>query len=136
MPTSWTCPECGRQFARKNQRHVCGTGDAVDILKGRPPTLVALYRALEARVQSFGDVEIVARDRYALFRTRRIFSDLTVMRDALRLAIHLPDRVEDPCFFKVVADGNKVTHVTQLRQIQDIEGVGAYLRQAHAYSLR
>jgi hypothetical protein len=34
-------------------------------------------------------VEVVTRNRYALFRTTRIFADLTVMRDALRVAIHL-----------------------------------------------
>jgi predicted transport protein len=115
---------------------VCGTGDATEVLKGRPPATVALYRALEAWVRALGEVEIVARDRYALFRTRRIFSDLTVMRDALRLAIHLPDRVDDPRFFKVVADGHKVTHVTHVRLAQDIEGVRAYLRRAYEHSLR
>ncbi len=136
MSTPWTCPDCGRQFARKHQRHVCGTGDAADVLKGRPPTTVALYRALEAEVRAFGEVEVVARDRYALFRTRRIFADLNVMRDALRLAIHLPDRVDEPRFFKVVADGHKVTHVTHVRLLQDIDGVRAHLRRAYTYSLR
>ena len=41
--------------------------------------------ALEGR----DDVEIVTKDRYALFRTTRIFADLVFMRDALRLAVHM-----------------------------------------------
>lgn len=46
-------------------------------VKNRPPALVHLYRKLEATVRGFGAVEVVARDRYALFRTTRIFTDLT-----------------------------------------------------------
>lgn len=115
---------------------MCGTGDRTEVLKGRPQEIVALYLALEALVQTFGEVEIVARDRYALFRTRRIFSDLTVMRDALRLAIHLPSRQEAPHYFKVVADGKKITHVTHLRTAQDLEAVQQHLRDAYDFSLR
>jgi hypothetical protein len=40
-------------------------------------------------MKGFGRAEVVTRNRYALFRTTRIFADLTVMRDALRVVIHL-----------------------------------------------
>ena len=68
--------------------------------KGRPPALADLYRTLETAVRSFGEVEIVTRDRYAFFRTTRIFADLTVMRDALRVVVHLGRKVSAPCFIK------------------------------------
>ena len=41
-------------------------------------------------------MEVVTRDRYALFRTTRIFVDLTVMRDALRVVVHLGRKVSAP----------------------------------------
>src|SRR5712692_4540420 len=86
---SWACPRCDRTFRQVNQRHACGVGSAATLLKSRPPALTDLYRKFETTVRGFGDVEVVTRNRYALFRTTRIFADLTVMRDALRVVIHL-----------------------------------------------
>ena len=47
------------------------------MLKGRSPALTDLYRKLETTVRGFGELEIVTRNRYALFRTTRVFADLT-----------------------------------------------------------
>src|ERR1039458_976062 len=83
MSTMWSCPKCKRRFTRKNQRHVCGTGNRLEVLRGRPDSLVALYSSLESFAKTLGPLEIVARDRYVLFRSDRIFADLVVMTDAL-----------------------------------------------------
>ena len=97
---SWACPRCDRTFRQVNQRHACGVGSAATLLKSRPPALTDLYRKLETTVRGFGDVEVVTRNRYALFRTTRIFADLTVMRDALRVVIHLGRKAGAPYFIK------------------------------------
>ena len=112
---SWACPRCDRTFRRANQQHACGVGSAESILKNRPPTLTDLYRKLESTVKRFGDVEVVTRDRYALFRTTRIFVDLTVTRDALRVVIHLGRKVTAPYFIKTGPSGNRVSHVVFVR---------------------
>src|SRR5947207_1509275 len=64
----WSCPKCKRGFTRKNQRHACGTGNRLEVLRGRPDSLVALYSSLESFAKTLGPVELVARDRYVLFR--------------------------------------------------------------------
>jgi hypothetical protein len=64
-------------------------GSTATLLKNKPRALADLYRRLETMIKSFGGVEVVTRDRYGLFRTTRIFADLTVMRDALRVVVHL-----------------------------------------------
>ena len=79
---TWTCSRCDRTFRKVNQRHACGVGSRSVLLKNRPPALVDLYGKLEATVRGFGAVEVVARDRYALFRTTRIFTDLTVLTNS------------------------------------------------------
>jgi predicted transport protein len=101
------------------------------LLKNRPPELVDLYGKLEATVRSFGDVEIVARDRYALFRTTRIFTDLTVMRDALRVVIHLGREVSAPYFIKVGRDDKRVSHVTKIRTSAELRVITPLLREAY-----
>jgi predicted transport protein len=130
----WTCPECGRQFTRKNQRHACGTGDRADVLRNRPPEVVELYAALEEFAKSLGPVEFVTRDRYVLLRSHRIFADAVIMSDALRLAIHLPRKAEHELFIKVGSDRRHVTHVAKLRAMEELEAMKPFLREAYEHS--
>ena len=131
-PALWVCPRCRRTFRRAHQPHRCGVGNRDEILAGRPPALVALYRTLERTVKAWGGVEIVARERYALFRTTRIFIDLVLMKDALRIAIHLPRRVDDPMFFKIgPASGRKVSHVTRVTTAAGLRAALRYVREAY-----
>ena len=127
---SWTCPRCNRTFRRANQRHACGVGSAATLFKNRPPALADLYRKLETTVKGFGHVEVVTRDRYALFRTTRIFADLTVMRDALRVVIHLGRKAGAPCFIKSGPSGNRVSHVALVRTAADLRTILPFLREA------
>lgn len=100
------------------------------MLKGRPPALTDLYRKLESTVKRFGDVEVFTRDRYALFRTTRIFADLTVTRDALRVVVHLGRKVSAPYFIKTGPSGNRVSHVVLVRTAADLRTVIPFLREA------
>jgi hypothetical protein len=135
MPAPWQCPDCGRAFTRKNQRHACGTGDRSHVLRNRPAELVTLYASLEAFVRSFGAVEFVTRERYVLLRSVRIFADLVIMADAIRVAIHLPRKVEDALFSKVVSQDKKVTHVAKVRTQRELAAIKGYLKEAYAASL-
>jgi predicted transport protein len=113
-----------------NQRHACGVGSTETLLKGRPAALAELYRTLEAAVGRFGEVEVVTRDRYALFRTTRIFADLTVMRDALRVVVHLGRKVSAPFIVKAGPSGKRVSHVVLVRTAEDLRTIMPFLREA------
>src|SRR5687767_14900598 len=131
----WTCPKCKRQFTRKNQRHACGTGERTEVLRNRPPEIVELYTQLEKFVKSLGPVEFVTRERYVLMRSNRIFADLTVMTDALRLVIHLSRKAEHPLFMKIVSDQKRVAHVAKLHITHEFEAMKPFLREAYEYSI-
>jgi predicted transport protein len=135
MSASWICPKCGRRFTRTHQRHACGTGDRAEALRNRPPELVDLYARFEKFVTSLGSVEFVTRERYVLLRTRRIFADLNIMTDALRIAIHLPEKMDHDLFIKVGADRRHVTHVAKLRTARDLEAMKPFLRKAYEFSV-
>jgi hypothetical protein len=133
---SWACPRCHRTFRQVNQRHACGTGSARSFLKGRSAELSGLYRNLETTVRGFGEVEVVTRDRYALFRTTRIFTDLTVMRDALRVVIHLDRRAVAPCFVKIGRSGNRISHVALVQNAGALRAITPFLREAFDLALK
>lgn len=135
MTTMWTCPKCKRRFTRKNQRHACGTGDRADVLRNRPTEVVELYAALETFAKSLGSVEFVTRERYVLLRGNRIFADLIIMSDALRIAIHLSRKVENKLFVKVGSDRRQVTHVAKLHDMEELEAMKPFLREAYEYSI-
>ena len=135
MTTAWACPKCKRRFTRKNQRHACGTGERADVLRNRPPEIVALYAALETFVKSLGSVEFVTRERYVLLRSNRIFADVVVMSDGLRLAIHLSRKVDHKLFMKVGADRKHVTHVAKLHDMEEFKAMKPFLREAYEYSI-
>src|SRR5205814_5119903 len=127
---SWACPRCDPTFRQVNQRHACGVGSAATLLKSRPPALTDLYRKLETNVRDFGEVEVVTRDRYALFRTTRIFADLTVTRDALRVVVHIGRRVSAPYFIKTSQGDKRVSHVALVRTAEDLRTIIPFLREA------
>jgi Domain of unknown function (DUF5655) len=133
---SWVCPRCGRSFRRAAQRHACGLREALSIVRDRPKTLAELYRKLESTLKSYGAVEVVTRDRYALFRTTRIFTDLTVTRDALRVVIHLARQVNAPVFVKVGRSGKRVSHVTFIRTPGELRTIAPFLREAYDLAIR
>ena len=132
---SWACPRCGRTFRQAHQRHACGVGSSATLLKGRPPALADLYGKLEATVRQFGAVEVVTRDRYALFRTTRIFADLTVTRDALRMVVHLGRKVRAPYFIKSGPSGKRISHVVLIRTAEELRRVVPFLREAFELAL-
>ena len=127
---SWTCPQCDRVFRQVNQRHACGVGSTATLLRDRSATLTALYRKLEATVRRYGAVEVVTRDRYALFRTTRIFADLTVTRDALRVVVHLDRKVSAPYFVKSAPSRNRISHVALVQTGEDLRTILPFLREA------
>ena len=135
MTTAWTCPKCQRRFIRTNQRHACGTGDRAEVLRNRAAEIVELYDALERFATSLGPVEFVTRDRYVLLRTNRIFADVVVMSDGLRLAIHLSRKIDHKSFIKVGADRKQVTHVAKMYDMEEFEAMKPFLREAYEYSI-
>ena len=133
---SWSCPKCRRVFTQVNQRHACGTGSREEVLRNRPAELVHIYELIEAYAKTLGPIEIVTRQRYALFRSVRIFADLTVMTSCVRLVIHLRRRVADPAFFKIVmGERMAVSHVAKLTTPDEWKAVESYFEEAYRVSL-
>lgn len=80
-------------------------------------------------------MEVVTRDRYALFRTTRIFADLTVTRDALRVVVHLGRKVSAPYFIKTGPSGSRVSHVVLVRTAEELRTIMPFLREAFDLSV-
>ncbi|OBP14873.1 hypothetical protein A5320_14270 [Rheinheimera sp. SA_1] len=134
-PQLWQCPQCQREFSRKNQRHACGAGNSDDVIRDRPQSVVEVYQAIADFVNHLGKVETIAKDRYVLFRSVRIFIDLSIMKDVVRVAIHVGRRINHPIFIKVVDDGKQFTHVAKIGSLDELKEIEALLKEAYDFSL-
>jgi hypothetical protein len=57
----WTCPECGRRFAIRNQAHTCAALGGLDQHFARAsPQVRATFDAVLAAVSALGPVEVLA----------------------------------------------------------------------------
>jgi hypothetical protein len=134
VSSQWTCPKCRRQFARKQQQHICGAGTREKILKNRREEVVALFAALERQAKELGPVEFVARERYIILRSTHIFADVIMLADSLRLVVHLPKMARHPLFKKITADRHWVSHTAKVRKASELEQLQPFLRAAWEYA--
>lgn len=71
-----------------------------------------------------------------LLRSVRVFADLVIMAEAVRVAVLLGRKVPAPIFFKVVADRRVVTHVAKLQRKEELEQVKPFLKEAYDFSMQ
>jgi hypothetical protein len=130
----WTCPECGRGFANRNQSHACGRHDLEAHFAGKPPEIRALYQALLQRVCACGPVTVLPEKTRIAFQARMSFAAAMPRRAWVDGHLVLARRVDDPLFRRIdtISPRNHV-HVFRLRTPADLTPrFDALLREAYA----
>src|ERR1044071_605806 len=96
MP-SWTCPECRRQFGRRNQSHGCAPAQNVDdYFDGRPPELRKAFDAVARHLTRGRSVQIDPVSVCVMFKRSRSFAEVRAKRDRLVLGFLLSRAVDHP----------------------------------------
>jgi hypothetical protein len=118
----WTCPDCGRLFANANQSHACSRHTLDEHLEGKPPEIVALYRHLEALIQSIGPVIIMPEKTRIAFQVRMSFAAVMLKQHWIDGHVVLARRLESPRFRKIetISPRNHV-HAFRLTSLEDID---------------
>lgn len=76
----WTCPECGRSFANRNQTHACGRHDLDHHFRGREPAILGLFRAVRRAIEEAGSVTVIPEKTRIAFQARMSFAQVTPRR--------------------------------------------------------
>ena len=130
----WTCPECGRSFARANQRDVCGTWTVEQHLEGKPPHALDLYRRFVELVEACGPFAYAPTRNQIGFQVRRIFAGVRLTGRGLEGYLDLARRVESPRF-RHVAPYTKHLHVHHfvLREPAELDDeLAGWVRESYA----
>lgn len=119
----WTCPQCGRTFAARNQTHTCAPlGDLDCHFTGRDPSVRATFDAVLAAVQALGPVEVLPeRSRIAL-HVRMSFAAFTPRRHRLDGHLVLARRADSPRWHRIEEfSARNVLHAFRLEHPAEVD---------------
>jgi hypothetical protein len=98
----WTCPDCGRQFARRGQSHSCGDYSMESFLSRATPEARALFERFTSALRAAGPFDLAPAKRQMGFQRRRIFAVVTGLgKDHIRGHLVIGEEVRSRKFHRV-----------------------------------
>lgn len=94
--TTWTCPACGRRFARPNTQHVCERHTVRQHLDKATPHALALYRGLLELAGECGEFFEEATKTAVSLKTPGLFMAVSFKKKWLNCTIWLPEPIHNP----------------------------------------
>ena len=132
---SWTCPQCGRTFARSGQTHVCGSWTVNEHLEGANERTLDLFERFVAIVETCGPFEFAPTRRQIGVRgARRIFAGVRLTKRGLEGYLDLPRRVESPRFRHVAPYTKKLSvhHFVLEQPVELDDEFASWIRESYA----
>ena len=129
----WTCPRCGRSFAKRNQPHACGPLDLDRHLAGKDPEVVAIFRRLVTLAERNGPVTVLPEKTRIAFQVRMSFAAFTLRRASVDGHVVLARRLASPRFRKVESfSPRNHLHRFRLERLDEVgDEVAAWLAEAY-----
>jgi hypothetical protein len=130
----WTCPDCGRAFANRNQTHTCAPlGSLDDHLAGKPPEIASIVERVIDAARDCGEVTVLPEKTRIALAARMSFAALMPRRRWVDGHVVLGRRLEDPRFTRIetYSPGN-VLHAFRLASVDDVDArFRAWIREAY-----
>ena len=134
MRAMWTCPDCGRSFANRNQTHFCSDVSLDEHFNGREPNVIATFERLVAAAEKSGPVKVLPEKTRIAFQVRMSFAAFTLRRRWVDGHVVLARRLESPRFRRIdfFSPLNQV-HVFRLHEPADVDAeVEGWLAEAYS----
>jgi hypothetical protein len=117
----WKCPLCKKEYARKNQYHMCETSSLDSLLKGLDPQFQKAYRAYHAYVKKFKGVRFSTSKKAVTFSTDKAFTFAHPKTVGVDICFFLAETVNDLLIFRTQRySQKKVAHFVRLERPQDL----------------
>jgi Domain of unknown function (DUF5655) len=119
----WTCPECGRSFAGRNQVHTCAPlGDLDRHFARAGPQVRATFDAVLAAVACVGPVQVLAEKTRIALQVRMSFAAFMPRRDWLNGHLVLARRIDSPRFLRIdTLSPRNVVHAFRLTAPTEVD---------------
>jgi Domain of unknown function (DUF5655) len=119
----WTCPECGRTFANRNQTHTCARlTDVERHFERAEPAVRATFDRVVAIVRTFGPVDVLAEKTRIALHVRMSFAAFMPRRRWLDGHLILAREVTSPRWRAVeVYSPRNVLHAFRLSAPDEVD---------------
>lgn len=120
---AWTCPECGRGFARARQAHECAPAMTLDEYFATGPARERpVFEAVRAHLQSLGPMYVEPVSVGIFIKSTGSLVELRPMTRWVALSFPLERVVDhDRIARKPVRSGQRVYHVVNLSGPDDVD---------------
>ena len=131
---TWTCPACGRRFARPNMGHACERHSVQQRLEQATPQARDLYAGLLALAAECGEFFEEATRTAISLKTPRLFMAVTLKKRAINCTIWLPEPVRHRRIrHNYPVSGQYAVHF-QVRELDELDAqLKNWLCQAYFY---
>jgi hypothetical protein len=130
----WTCPACGRRFARPNTQHVCKHYTVQQHLDKATPHALALYRGLLDLAAECGEFFEEATKTAISLKTPGIFMSIALKKKALNCSIWLPVPIRHPRIRHSYPVSNQYAIHFQIKALDELDAqLKGWLCQAYFF---
>lgn len=129
----WRCPECGRQFANRNQSHACGNYELAPHFEGKPKEVRAIFDKLVAIAKKNGPVRVLPEKTRIAFQVRMSFAAFVIRQKWVDGHVVLARRLENSRFRRIETfSPRNHLHAFRFEDIDEIdEEVAAWFAEAY-----
>jgi hypothetical protein len=117
------CPECERQFGRRNQPHECSPAMSLEeYFSTGPERERPIFEAVVAHLDGVGPVHVEPVSVGIFLKKSRTFAQLRPKRDWVDLMFVLSRVVHDPHIARRIGGpGQRTWHIVKLRGEDDVD---------------
>lgn len=119
----WTCPECKRQFGKRNQGHACQPGLTVEeYFSTGPEWERPIFEAVRGHLESVGPIHVEPVQVGIFFKTSRTIIELRPKTRWVACSFSLDRKLaSDRIARKVIAWSGRYHHVVNLRLPAEVD---------------
>ncbi|HNB50930.1 MAG TPA: DUF5655 domain-containing protein [Anaerolineales bacterium] len=117
----WTCPACGRRFAKPNAQHVCARYTVQEHLDKATPHALALYQGLLALAAQCGEFFEEATKTGIMLKTPGIFMSIGLKKKGLNCSIWLPEPIRHPRIRSNYPVSNRYAVHFQIHELEELD---------------
>jgi hypothetical protein len=129
----WRCPDCGRQFANRNQSHACGRHPLASHFAGKPKAVRAIFDKLLKIAKQNGPVIVLPEKTRIAFQVRMSFAAFVIRRNWVDGHVVLARRLENPRFRRLETfSPRNHLHAFRFEHVDEIDDeVAAWFAEAY-----
>ena len=134
----WSCPVCGRRFAKANQAHSCKSRGIDDHFRGKDWRLKTIFDSLIRQLKRTGPLRIDAVKTTINLISKHHFGGIAIRRDYLRVGFISDHEIRDRRICRAERVGpHRVSHHVLVSSLSDLDAqLLGWLSEAQAMQAR